>query len=183
MSPKGVGVLVQLRFPLQQIGNRVGQFVTSEAEYVDRIAGVEGSKRELRNHRSRVKTPEDALDGYDGLVADAYKIRALGVDGQTSTHKAIGRADTGNTQWNYPGNFSRAVWLIADHEGEQMQRNSVLNAEYGMSLEDDYKPLLKAHDSTLAVLRKEQADTKLQAQMEQVRHTYESELDNIEGAE
>ena len=35
----------------------------------------------------------------------------------------------------------------------------------------------------MEVLRKEQADMKLEAQMEQVRHTYESELDNIEGAE
>ena len=52
-----------------------------------------------------------------------------------------------------------------------------------MSLEDDYKPLVKAHNATLAVLRKEQADTKLQAQMEQARRTYESELETIEGAD
>ena len=142
---------------------------------------VNDSLRELRNQRSRVKTLDDALDAYDGLVADAYKIRALGVDGQTSTHKAIGRADTGNTQWNYPGNFSWAVWLIADHEGDQIQRNSVSDAEYGMSLEDDYKPLMKAHDATLAALRKEQADTKLQAQMEQAQRTYENDLESIEG--
>ena len=50
-----------------------------------------------------------------------------------------------------------------------------------MSLEDDYKPLLKAHNGTLAVLRKKQADTKLQAQMEQARRTYENDLDSIEG--
>ena len=156
---------------------------TSEAEYVERIAGVEGSKRELRNHRTRLKTPEDALDGYDGLVAEAYKIRELGLDGQVATIKHFGRAGTGNTQWNLPGNFANAIWLIADHEGPQTLRTSVLNAEYGMSLEGDYKPLVKAHDGLLAALRKEQAGTKLQAQMEQVRHTYESELDNIEGAE
>ena len=144
--------------------------------------------RELRNHRTRVKTLADALDSYNAQVADAYKIRALGVDGQTSTHKAIGRADTGNTQWNYPGNFSWAVWLIADHEGEQMQRNSVLNAEYGMSLEDmdlenEYRPLVKAHDGTAAVLRKEQADMRLEAQQEQARLTYENDLNSIEGAD
>ena len=135
--------------------------------------------RELRNHRTRVKTMEDALDAYDGLVADAYKIRALGVDGQTSTCKAIGRAGTGNSQWNYPANFSWANWLIADHEGAQMQRNSVLDVEYGMSLEDGYKPLMKAHDATLAALRKGQADTKLQAQMEQAQRTYENDLESI----
>ena len=82
-----------------------------------------------------------------------------------------------------PADFQHAVWLIADHEGPQTLRTSVLNAEYGMSLEGDYKPLVKAHEGLLAALRKEQAGTKLQAQMEQVRHTYESELDNIEGAE
>jgi hypothetical protein len=86
-----------------------------------------------------------------------------------------------NSQWNYPGGFSWAVWLIADHEGDQIQRNSVSDAEYGMSLEDDYKPLVKAHDSILAVLRKEQADMKLEAQMEQARRTYENDLDSIEG--
>ena len=52
-----------------------------------------------------------------------------------------------------------------------------------MSLEDDYKPLVKAYDSILAVLRKEQADMKLEAQMEQTRRTYEQDLDNIEGAD
>ena len=142
---------------------------------------IDDSRRELRNHRTRVKTMEDALDAYDGLVADAYKIRALGMDGQTSTCKAIGRAGTGNSQWNYPANFSWANWLIADHEGAQMQRNSVLDVEYGMSLEDDYKPLMKAHDATLAALRKGQADTKLQAQMEQAQRTYENDLKSIEG--
>ena len=156
---------------------------TSEPDYTDRMTRIDDSRRELRNHRTRVKTMEDALDAYDGLVADAYKIRALGVDGQTSTHKAIGRADTGNTQWNYPGNFSWAVWLIADHEGEQMQRNSVLNAEYGMDLEVDYKPLVKAHDGTTAVLKKESADMRLEAQQEQARRIYEQDLDNIEGAD
>jgi hypothetical protein len=84
---------------------------------------------------------------------------------------------------NLPANFANAIILIADHEGPQAFRNRVSDTEYGMSLEDDYKPLVKAYDSILAVLRKEQADMKLEAQMEQVRHTYESELDNIEGAE
>ena len=50
-----------------------------------------------------------------------------------------------------------------------------------MSPEDDYKPLLKAHNATLAVLRKEQADTKWQAQMEQARRNYENDLESIEG--
>ena len=60
-------------------------------------------------------------------------------------------------------------------------RDRVLNAEFGMSLEDDYKPLLKAHDATLAVLKKEKADTWLNHQMEQIQRTYEIDLDNIEG--
>ena len=116
-------------------------------------------------------------------MADAYKIRALGVDGQTSTLKAIGRAGTGNSQWNYPANFSWANWLIADHEGPQTLRTSVLNAEYGMSLEGDYKPLVKAHDGTTAVLKKESADMRLEVQQEQARRIYEQDLDNIEGAD
>ena len=142
---------------------------------------IDDSRRELRNQRSRVKTLDDALDAYDGLVADAYKIRELGLDGQSSAFKAIGRSGTGNSQWNLPANFANAIILIADHEGPQAFRNRVSDAEYGMSLEDDYKPLMKAHDATLAALRKEQADTKLQAQMEQAQRTYENDLESIEG--
>ena len=149
---------------VEQLDELITRSPKGESDYAKGLMLIEGSLRDLKNKRTREKTSEDALDAYDGLVASAYKIRALGVDGQTSTHKAIGRADTGNTQWNYPGNFSWAVWLIADHEGEQMQRNSVLNAKYGMDLEVDYKPLVKAHAATLAVLRKAQADTKLNAQ-------------------
>ena len=156
---------------------------TSESDYEAHLTRIEGSLRELRNKRTRVKTPEDALDAYDGLVADASKTRELGLDAQVSALTAIGRTETGNTQWNFPANFANAIWLIADHEGPQTLRSRVLDADYGMSLEDDYKPLVKAHNATLAVLRKEQADTKLQAQMEQARRTYESELETIEGAD
>ena len=166
---------------VEELDNMWPTGATSEPDYEDRMMRIEGSLRELRNKRTRVKTPEDALDGYDGLVAEAYKIRELGLDGQVATIKHFGRAGTGNTQWNLPGNFANAIWLIADHEGPQTLRTSVLNAEYGMSLEGDYKPLVKAHDGLLAALRKEQADTKLQAQMEQARRTYESELESIEG--
>ena len=50
-----------------------------------------------------------------------------------------------------------------------------------MSLADHYKPLVKVHNATLAVLRKEQADTKLQAQTNQAQRTYENDLESIEG--
>ena len=175
--------MVQKILTAEELDGMISTEPKTESGHAGSIKRVADSLRELKNHRSRVGTLEDALDAYDGQVADAYKIRALGVDGQRSTHKAIGRADTGNTQWNYPGNFSWAVWLIADHEGEQMQRNSVLNAEYGMDLEVDYKPLVKAHDGTTAVLKKESADMRLEAQQEQARRTYEQDLDNIEGAD
>ena len=154
---------------------------TTEPEYEERMTLVRDSLRELRNERSRVKTLEDTLDSYDGLVADALKIRELGLEGQLSTLKHFGRAGTGNTSWNLPSNFANADWLITDHEGPQTLRNYVLNAEYGMSLESDYKPLVKAHEATLAVLRKAQADTKLNAQLEQAQRTYENELESIEG--
>ena len=71
--------------------------------------------------------------------------------------------------------------MIADHEGAQMQRNSVLEADYGMSLSDDYKPLVKAHQGTMAILKKEQADMKVQAQIQQAQRTYETEIAKIEG--
>lgn len=154
---------------------------TTEPEYEERIACIRDSLRELRNERTRVKTQEDALDAFDALVADAHKTIALGLEGQAATLKAIGRAGTGNTQWNYPANFAWASWLIEDERGAQSQRNIVLNGEYGMSLENDYKPLVKAHEATLAVLRKAQAETKLNAQQEQIRRNYENELETIEG--
>ena len=173
--------MVQKILTAEELDVMIATEPKTESGHAESIKRVNDSLRELRNQRSRSKTLEDALDAYDGVVARAYKTRALGVDGQTSTLQAIGRAGSGNSQWNYPGDFSWAVWLIADHEGEQIQRNSVLDAEYGMSLEDDYKPLLKSHNATLAVLRKEQADMKLQVQMEQAQRNYENDLDSIEG--
>ena len=60
-------------------------------------------------------------------------------------------------------------------------RNYVLNAEYGMSLENEYKPLVKAHNGTTAVLRKEVAEMRYESQKEQSRRIYENDLDSIEG--
>ena len=175
--------MVQKILTAEELDVMIATEPKTESGHEESMKRVNDSLRELKNHRSRVKTLDDALDAYDGLVADAYKIRELGLDGQTSTCKAIGRSGTGNSQWNLPANFANAIILIADHEGPQAFRNRVSDAEYGMSLEDEYNPLVKAHNGAMAVLRKEQADMKLEAQMEQVRHTYESELDNIEGAE
>ena len=173
--------MVQKILTAEELDVMIATEPKTESGHEESMKRVNDSLRELRNERSRVKTLDDALDAYDGLVAEAYKIRELGLDGQSSTCKAIGRSGTGNSQWNLPANFANAIILIADHEGPQAFRNRVSDAEYGMSLEDDYKPLVKAHDSILAVLRKEQADMKLEAQMEQARRTYENDLDSIEG--
>ena len=135
----------------------------------------------MKNHRSRVGTVEDALDSYEGMVEEARKIKALGLEGQLATLKHFGRAGTGNFSWNLPAHFSDALALIADHEGPQEFRNLVLAGDYGMSLEDEYMPLVKAHDGTTAVLRKEQAAMRLEAAQEQVQRTYENELESIEG--
>lgn len=124
---------------------------------------------------------EDALDGYDGLVADAYKTREAGYDMQVTALKNIGRAGTGNFAWSLPLRHSDALDLIADHEGPQTLRNRVLAAEFGMSLENEYKPLVKAHNGTTAVLRKEVADMRLASQQEQSQRIYETEIDSIEG--
>jgi hypothetical protein len=173
--------MVQKILTAEELDVMIATEPKTESGHEESMKRVNDSLRELRNQRSRVKTLDDALDAYDGLVADAYKIRELGLDGQSSAFKAIGRSGTGNSQWNLPANFANAIILIADHEGPQAFWNRVSDTEYGMSLEDDYKPLVKAHDSILAVLRKEQADMKLEAQMEQARRTYEQDLDNIEG--
>ena len=146
----------------------------------DNLMALEASMRELKNKRTHDKTLEDALDAYDGLVEKAYKIKELGLDSQASTYKAIGRAGTGNTQWNFPANFSNANWLIADDEGAQMMRNRTMEADYGMTLEQ-YKTLFSAHETSVALLRKELADRRLQAQMEQAQRNYENDLDSIEG--
>ena len=173
--------MVQKMLTAEELDVMIATEPKTESGHEESMKRVNDALRELRNQRSRVKALDDALDAYDGLVAEAYKIRELGLDGQTSAFKAIGRSGTGNSQWNLPANFANAIILIADHEGPQAFRNRVSDAEYGMSLEEDYKPLVKAHDSILAVLRKEQADMKLEAQMEQARRTYEQDLDNIEG--
>ena len=76
------------------------------------------------------------MDGYDGLVADAYKVREMGYDGQVARLKAMGRVGTLNTQWHLPPNFQDALWLIEDYEGVQTLRNRVLKDTYGMTLEE-----------------------------------------------
>ena len=50
--------------------------------------------------------------------------------------------------------------------------HSVVDAEFGTDLEDEDQPLLKAHNGTMAALRKEQA-----------RRSYENDLDAIKGAD
>ena len=153
----------------------------SESGHAESMMRIDGSLRELKNKRTRSKTLDDALDAFDGLIAEAYKIREIGLEGQVATFMSIGRAGTHNTLWRLPAEFHNSIWLIADHEGAQTLRNQVLGADYGMSLADHYKPLVKAHNATLAVLRKEQADMKFQAQMEQAQRSYENELESIEG--
>ena len=49
-----------------------------------------------------------------------------------------------------------------------------------LHLEDEYNRVVKAHEATLAVLRKAQVDTKLNALLEQAQRIYENELENIE---
>ena len=78
---------------------------------------------------------EDALAGYDGLVADAYKTRELGLDTQVHRLKNIGRVATLNFQWGLPANFQDALWLTEDHEGPQTLRNRVVEGDYGWTLE------------------------------------------------
>ena len=99
-----------------------------------RMALIE-SVRQAKNKRIHDKTLEDALAGYDGLVADAYKTRELGLDTQVHRLKNIGRVGTLNFEWGLPPNFQDAIWLIEDHEGPQTLRNRVLEAEYGWTLE------------------------------------------------
>ena len=99
-----------------------------------RMALIE-SVRQAKNKRTHDKTLEDALAGYDGLVADAYKTRELGLDTQVHRLKNIGRVGTLNFEWGLPPNFQDAIWLIEDHEGLQTLRNRVLEADYGWTLE------------------------------------------------
>jgi len=147
----------------------------------DNLMALEASMRELKNKRTHEKTLEDALDSYEGWVADARKIKERGLEGQVATFKSMGCSDTGNHAWNLPAHYSDALAVIADHEGPQEFRNLVLAGEYGLSLEDEYNPVVKAHNGTMAVLRKELADMRLEAQQEQAQRIYENELESIEG--
>jgi hypothetical protein len=173
--------MVQKILTVEELDVMIATEPKTESGHEESMNRVNDSLREWKNHRTRVKTLEDALDAYEGLVADARKIKKLGLEGQLATFKAIGRAGTGNTQWSLSPNFANAVWLIDDHEGPQEFRNLVLAGEYGMSLEGEYNPVMKAHNGTMAVLRKELADMRLEAQQEQAQSIYENELESIEG--
>ena len=99
-----------------------------------RMALIE-SVRQAKNKRTHDKTLEDALACYDGLVADVYKSRELGLDTQVHRLKNVGRVGTLNFERGLPPNFQDAIWLIEDHEGPQTLRNRLLEADYGWTLE------------------------------------------------
>jgi len=107
---------------------------TTEDLQSSRMALIE-SVRQAKNKRTHDKTLEDALDAYDGLLADAYKTRELGLDTQVHRLKNIGRVGTLNFERGLPPNFQDAIWLIEDHDGPQTLRNRVLEADYGWTLE------------------------------------------------
>jgi len=91
--------MVQKILTAEELDVMIATEPKTELGHEESMKRVNDSLRELRNQRTRVKTLDDALDAYDGLVAEAYKIRELGLDGQTSACKAIGRSGTGNSQW------------------------------------------------------------------------------------
>ena len=138
-----------------------------------RMALIE-SVRQAKNKRTHDKTLEDALDAYDGLVADAYKTRELGLDTQVHRLKNIGRVGTLNFQWGLPANFQDANWLIEDHEGPQTLRNRVLEADYGWTLE--------GYEAEIA--EKEQAINSIEVEFKQrAIDEMQRKIDELQGAE
>ena len=91
--------MVQKILTAEELDGMISTEPKTESGHAESIKRVADSLRELKNHRSRVGTLEDALDAYDGQVADAYKTRELGYDMQVSALKNIGRAGTGNFAW------------------------------------------------------------------------------------
>ena len=138
-----------------------------------RMALIE-SVRQAKNKRTHDKTLEDALAGYDGLVADAYKTRELGLDTQVHRLKNIGRVGTLNFEWGLPPNFQDAIWLIEDHEGPQTLRNRVLEADYGWTLE--------GYEAEIA--EKEQAINSIEVEFKQrAIDEMQRKIDELQGAE
>ena len=138
-----------------------------------RMALIE-SVRQAKNKRTHDKTLEDALAGYDGLVADAYKTRELGLDTQVHRLKNIGRVGTLNFEWGLPPNFQDAIWLIEDDEGQQTLRNRVLEADYGWTLE--------GYDAEIA--EKEQAINSIEVECKQrVIDDMQRKIDELQGVE
>ena len=141
-----------------------------------RMALIE-SVRQAKNKRTHDKTLEDALDAYDGLLADAYKTRGLGLDTQVHRLKNIGRVGTLNFQWGLPANFSNANWLIADHEGAQMMRNRVMEADYGWTLEGYQAEIAEKEQGIKAI----EVEIK-QREIDEMQRKID-ELQGIEGAD
>ena len=170
-------------FDFEELDEMITKGPVSDTDLEGMVMQLEASKLALRNKRTREKTLEDAMAGYDGLLTKSKKTVDEGISQQAAMLKTMGRAETGNTDWSLPAEFLHAQWLIADHEGAQTMRTRVLNADYGMSLEEEYKPLLTAHQTTIAKFKKELIDRKLEAQKEQAQSAYETALSSIEGGD
>ena len=113
----------------------------TQSEYEAAFARIAASKLALRNKRTQVKTLEDTLDAYEGLLADARKIVEEGLAKQLHRLKELGRVGILNFQWGLDVGFSPADWLIRDHEGPQVLRNRVLAADYGHESRTRLRPL------------------------------------------
>ena len=170
-------------FDFEELDEMITKKPVSDTDLEGTVMQLEASKMALRNKRTREKTLEDALDAYDGTTAHYYKIRESKLDEQVARFKAIGRAGTLNHSETLDAEYLLGESWIADHEGAQTMRNRTLGADYGMSLEEEYKPLLTAHVTTIAKFKKELIDRKLEAQKEQAQSAYETALSSIEGAD
>ena len=63
--------MVQKILTVEDLDVMIATEPKTESGHEESMKRVNDSLRELRNQRSRVKTLDDALDAYDGLVADA----------------------------------------------------------------------------------------------------------------
>jgi len=120
----------EFRDPTDQELEEEFKDLSDEELNVDRME-LEDSIRKLGNIRALNPSREDAIAGYEALIAEAYKLVAAGWAQQAASCKAVGRVGSSTVEWRLPTRFTEAMEFVRDHEGAQAQLAAINALEFG----------------------------------------------------
>jgi len=103
----------------------------TDAELQDARMELEDSDRKLGNMRALNPSKEDAIAGYEALIAEAYQAVAAGWSQQAASCRGVGRVGSSTVEWRLPVRFCEAREIIKDHESDQQLLAAINALEFG----------------------------------------------------